>query len=279
MLLIGLGRVFNATCTSFSKRCCASCSLYWSLSFIERSDGFKFVMVFVALRSRGHSSMTRSSKRTRLSQRYTAREFRPYVTALGQLALAWNDLQESLAGLFWTAMLSGPPQAGDFVDYRPLRIWHAIRSDRSQKDMLRAILVHYRVDWKRPTFIDDVKWLLGAAEGLENARNDAIHSPLFFVERSLYGISHLGKKVAPADWLFNPRAVSLAKRADLLAEFRYCRDTAITLSDYAREMDSALLHPRRPWPGRPRLPNRGDGQGAKYQPRTKPRPPPRPSQG
>jgi hypothetical protein len=219
-----------------------------------------------------------ASRRMRGSQRYTAPEFRPYVTALGQLALAWNDLQESLAGLFWTSMLNGPPQAGDIVDYRPLRIWQAVKSDRYQKDMLRAIIQHSKIDWKRPALVDDAKWLLGQAESLENSRNDAIHSPLFFAERSIYGLS-TDKKIRPADWLFNPRAVSLAKRSDLLAEFRYCRDTAISLSDYARAMDSALVHPKRPWPGRPRLPNRGDGQGAKYRPRTKPQPSPQPSQG
>ena len=205
-----------------------------------------------------------ASKRGRASQRYTAKEFRPYVAALGQLALAWNDLQESLAGVFWTTMMNGPPRAGDIVDHRPLRIWHAIRSDRSQKEMLRAVIsTHYQIDWNRPKFTDDVRWLLGVADNLENARNDAIHSPLFYVDRSLYGSAFPGKTIAPAAWLSNPRAVSLAKRADLLAEFRYCRDTAVTLSDFAREMDSALINPRRPWPGRPQLPNRGDGRGAK----------------
>jgi hypothetical protein len=199
-----------------------------------------------------------ASRRNRGSQRYTAREFRPYVAALGQLALAWNDLQESLAGLFWTTMLNdGPPQAGDTVDYRPLRIWQAVKSDRYQKDMLRAVIEHSKIDWKRPKFVDDAKWLLKEAINLENSRNDAIHSPLFYVDRSLYGLSHPGKKIAPAAWLFNPRAVSLAKRVDLLAEFRYCRDAAMALSDFARELDSALVNPGRPWPDRPRLPNRG----------------------
>jgi hypothetical protein len=222
-----------------------------------------------------------ASRRKRGSQRYTAQEFRPYVTALGQLALAWNDLQESLAGLFWTMMMNGPPQAGDIVDYRPLRVWHAIRSDRSQKDMLRAVIAaDNQIDyWKRPLFAGDVRWLLGEAENLEYARNDAIHSPLFYIDRSIYGLSYPGKKIAPAAWLFNPRAVGLAKRADLLSEFRYCRDMAITLSDFAREIDSALIHPKRPWPRRPRLPTRGGGQGAKYRPRTKPQPQPPPSQG
>lgn len=52
--------------------------------------------------------MTKALKRSRHSQRYTAREFRPYVAALGQFALTWNDLQESLAGLFGRGLHGRP---------------------------------------------------------------------------------------------------------------------------------------------------------------------------
>jgi hypothetical protein len=213
-------------------------------------------------------------KRNRGSQRYTTAEFKPYVTALGQLALAWNDLQESFAGLFWTLMLSGPPRAGDMVDYRPLRIWHAVKSDRYQRDMLRVLAAHSEnINWGRPALVDDVKWLLGEAGKLEDLRNDAIHSPLFFSQNWLSGSA----KVVPASWQLNPRALSLGKRADLLGAFRYCRDTALILSDFAREIETALVNRGAPWPGRPQLPNRGDGHGT-HRSRTKPPRPPRPSQ-
>ena len=197
--------------------------------------------------------MAKRQVRIRHSKRYTASEFRPYVTALGQFALAWNDLQESLGALFWTLM-SPRPVEGAFVHHEPLFVWHAIRSDRSQREMLKAAVNHLTIDWQRPLLVAETNWIVDRANELENWRNDAIHSPLFFAE-GLGAI--LGSGVRPASWQFNPRALGLAKRDDLLAEFRFCRDMAITLADYTHLIDLALINfPKRSWPGRPELPNR-----------------------
>ena len=194
-------------------------------------------------------------KRRRSSQRYTSAEFKPYVTALGQLALARNDLQESLAAIFWTLM-NPRPQAGDSVDYTPLRVWASVKSDRTQREMLKAVILNSNKYWGRDRMRVELRWLIDRAAELENSRNDAVHSPLFVVDKSLYGLSFTGKKVAPAYWLFNPRAANLAKREDLLNEFRYCRDEAIILADYAQSIDRALINPKSAWPDRPLLPNR-----------------------
>jgi hypothetical protein len=196
-------------------------------------------------------------KPPRGSQRYGSPEFRPYVNALGQLSLAWNDLQESLAALFWTATMKGPPLPGDRFDNSSLRIWHAVKSDRYQREMLRAAIENLVGDWNRPNFGEDGKWLLKEVGNLENIRNDAIHSPLFANDKSLYGSITTKEKIAPAWWLMNPKAASLTKRGNLLTQFRYCRDASIILSDFAREMDCALINRGKPWPDRPRLPNRG----------------------
>jgi hypothetical protein len=200
--------------------------------------------------------MAKVRKRRRYSQRYTSAEFKPYVVALGQLALVWNDLQESLGALFWTLM-NVPPQAGDFVNYLPLRVWGAIKSDRSQWDMLKAAVNYPRQEWRlTEKSMTELNWLLERAKSLSDVRNDAIHSPLFAVDKSLYGGQRKGsEKVAPAWWLFNPRAGKLAERKSLLAEFRYCRDAAIVLADYAQAIDAALVN-KLALPDRPLLPNR-----------------------
>ena len=223
--------------------------------------------------------MARPPKRRGSSQRYTSREFLPYVTALGQLALAWNDLQESLAALFWTLM-NPPPQAGDRINYNPLWAWVAVKSDRMQREMLREVARRSRTDWGREMATQDIKWLIKEADKLEDARNDAIHSPLFSVAHSFYGSIAGAGPIAPAWWLFNPRALKLRERSDLLGEFRYCRDAAITLSEYAQEIDGALVSRRRAWPGRPRLPNRtpkSSRQDRPRQPHPGQHPPPPPT--
>jgi hypothetical protein len=201
--------------------------------------------------------MVRPPKRRGASQRYTSPEFRPYVTALGQLALAWNDLQESLAALFWTLM-NPPPMAGDTVNYTPLHVWASIKSDRTQRDMLKAISKHPPAFWNKSEIKTDVGWLVDRASELEILRNDAVHSPLFSVSKSLYGgfVLNPGEPIAPAYWLFNPRAVKLSKRTNLLIEFRYCRDYAIRLADYAQLIDRSLVNPRGEWPHKPSLPTR-----------------------
>jgi hypothetical protein len=43
---------------------------------------------------------------------------------------------------------------------------------------------------------------------------------------------------------------------NILAELRWCRDTAVALRNFAMEIDYALTDYRRPWPDRPHLPIR-----------------------
>ena len=132
-------------------------------------------------------------KRKRTPQRYTGPEFKPYVAALGQLALAWNGLQESFAALFWTMSLNGPPKAGDFINDAPLWIWHSIKSDRSQREMLKAAIDHTSVDWQRSKLKDDAIWLINEAMKLEDLRNDALHAPLFNLRQSPNEITLQGR--------------------------------------------------------------------------------------
>jgi hypothetical protein len=155
-------------------------------------------------------SMAAVTKRKRRLQRYTSAEFKPYVVALGQLALAWNDLQESLAALFWT-LANPPPQPGDRVNYIPLRIWASIKSDRIQREILKTVINHSQTNWGRDRVTKDLIWLVDKANSLEDSRNDAVHSPLLSVDKSLYETG--SEKIAPARWLFNPRAAKLSERS------------------------------------------------------------------
>jgi hypothetical protein len=197
-------------------------------------------------------------RRRGASQRYTSKEFAPYATALGQVAMAWNDLQENLKGLFWTLSMNGPPQEGDSINYAPLFVWGSLQSDRQQRGLLKALVKHSSVDWGRPNLPDDAEWLIKEVDDVESARNDCVHSPLFATAHSLFGSGAKGP-VAPSSWLWNSRALALIKRSEILGvlgEFRHTRDRAIALSDYVAEINSALVNPQRAWPRRPRLPSR-----------------------
>jgi hypothetical protein len=108
---------------------------------------------------------------------YAEAQFRPYTIAVGQVAMAANDLADKLSGLFWT--ITG----GGYMDV-PLAIWNAQPTDRIQQKMLRETIKakfpkgggsHDQVRF--PTASADLNWLLAEAEKVLNERNNAIHCP------------------------------------------------------------------------------------------------------
>jgi len=181
---------------------------------------------------------------------YTDPAFRPYATALGQLALAWNGLHEELAILFCTVM------GGRFSNHF-LAVWHALKVDRAQRDILLAAAncdvpgVHDNY----PRLRDEIAWICDRATAVEDARNNALHSPLWGHRR--YADVVL---IMPGSAFGHVRARNL-ERKNLLAEFRWCRDAATTLSDFLGEIESAVADHSRPWPGRPHWPERPDASG------------------
>jgi len=174
---------------------------------------------------------------------YTHARFRPYVIALGQVALAWNGLHEALALLFCAVMGGG-------VVNQFLAVWHALKTDRAQRDILRAATNSITQGTTRPTLVDDVLWLCSRADSLEDTRNDIVHSPLWGYQRGPDEII-----VMPVIGLGHTRAQKLFER-NLLADFRWCRDAALLLTKFAGEMDRALSDDTLPWPERPAWPNR-----------------------
>jgi hypothetical protein len=199
--------------------------------------------------------MVKAPIRKRLAKRFTAPEFKPYALALGQLTLAWNDLHEALASLYWTTKEDTLPNPGDSYSNEPLWDWHAVKSDQGQRNKLRVAVNESSADWGRSGLGESIQWLLDQADVLGDSRNDAVHSPLLSLKGTLLEAKSSGS-VMPNYGTFNRRATKLAKRPDLLAEFRYCRDVAVELAEYARLIDLALINPGRTWPDRPDLPSR-----------------------
>jgi hypothetical protein len=187
---------------------------------------------------------------------YTDKAFTPYVTALGQLALAWNGLHEMLSILFCNVM-------GNGVVNQPLAIWHALKVDRAQREILLAALKSHTRGAYPVDFEPDIEWICKKADSLEDLRNDALHSPLWAQERAP------GKTIVSA-WvgLGHVRAQKLLNK-DLLAEFRWFRDAAMLLAEFAHEVDRSLSDYMRPWPKRPAWPAR-PGTNAPKQPRPTP---------
>lgn len=190
-------------------------------------------------------------------------EFQPYSIALGQLALAWNDLHEHLGFVFCSMM--GDFSAVDITAVRSLEIWHSCYQDRAAREMLRACADVEDDDFDK-RFGDvrrEILWLLRKVESVEEVRNNAIHSPLMStIEEASLNAIKWPRRVHAFTWFGHRRARKLAKTLDLLMTFVWCRDTALTLRDYAAEIESHLTGAQSSLPERPVLPNRGQKKGA-----------------
>jgi len=253
--LRGLGGVRSAASTSFSKRCCVSWSLYCSL-------GFCFIGAFQVSDSdppKHHSIFPDRPDAEEISK-----NFQPYVIELGTLVYAWNRLHDHLAELFWcvTGIINGKI---------PLAIWHSTPNDRAQRDMLRAatgaklgaagpLLGRF----EHPKAGEDIIWLLNRVDELANRRNDALHSPYWF----LIGPGRMS--MVATDFHGSPRAKNL-KDKNLLDEFKWYRGSAATLDLFAHRLIMSLRNPEIAWPDRPELPSRGAKKSPPLRP---PAPPP-----
>ncbi len=187
----------------------------------------------------------------------------PYKLALGKVAHAWNHMQEQLGRLFC--------MVANLDDLMGMSIWHALKSDRSQRDILlsAAIAADRDPDWNKdfPKAKADIKWLLQKVNALTDGRNSAIHAPIFSTA--------VGEaEIRPFVFYGNPNAARLLGK-DILAEFDWQERYFSAVRSHAAAMTNPLLARRFsemwPWPDRPLLPT--VGQKSSHQDHNRPRTP------
>src|SRR5690349_17271953 len=132
---------------------------------------------------------------------------KPYLLALGELALAWSGLQETLGLLFAAVVANNDGRISQ-------AIWQSQNNDRSQRELLR--FANEARAWPKDSKAnDDIAFLLADIQSLQDKRNDAIHSPYIL----WYGIQdatgELRFKLEPRTFHGNVRANKL-KDKDLL---------------------------------------------------------------
>ena len=174
----------------------------------------------------------------------THKSVRPYAIAIGQAALAWNDLIESLGDVF-CAINSAPTVVS-------MAIWASIGNDRTQIKMLKAAAEAVAIV-KTFNLYGEVEWITKESFALADARDTIVHSPLISLTNTKdENIS----RVEPAISRGHRRARQLLNK-DLLSEFKWCRDTARRLAWYSAWLSIALSYKESALPDRPLLPNRG----------------------
>jgi hypothetical protein len=107
-----------------------------------------------------------------LRHKFNEPQFRPYVLAIGQFLLAWNDLHERLSTLFAQAQATNAKQS--------LAIWAKTRNDKAKRSLLEAAIEHLPESTikRHPHLAKEIAWILKVANSLEGFRDDAAHGPL-----------------------------------------------------------------------------------------------------
>jgi hypothetical protein len=147
---------------------------------------------------------------------------------LGRLVQTWGLLQESLVGVFEQAT-GCPPHVANSM-------WHSIKSDLVQRDLLLASLrpsVDLIRAWKgdvakerRVLVFEEYIWAIIEINKLAHTRNDLIHSPFIFY----WGASAADMEARVWDQHDNPRATKL-KGKEL---YQLCRWMTATCDDIKR---------------------------------------------
>lgn len=162
-----------------------------------------------------------------------------HALAIGRIAIAWNELQESLAELF----------AGLFGKRRwryALTAWQALTNDRAQREMLRAVAeARFGADNRA---YQEVGWLVDQAhQHLSDGRNTGIHMPLM-VLRDLDGIV----SVLPLALFGNARAKRMMGK-DLLSEYAAYGEDIRKMFTFATGLRFRISVGRGAWPQRPQI--------------------------
>jgi hypothetical protein len=126
-------------------------------------------------------------------------------------------------------------------------IWHSLRSDSLQREMLLAAIAAIPQDGRLAIILSNLTTLVKHANALAQDRNNAIHAPVSLALDN-------GKLVLfPVHFHGNRLAKRLLDK-NIILEFNRCRDEANVLKEYAEKIETALRSPSYALPDKPALP-------------------------
>jgi hypothetical protein len=169
---------------------------------------------------------------------------RKHARQIGEIALAWNALQDALFVIFWTTATENRDD-----DYSiAYAIWHTFQSDRSQRELLMAVAT---ANAKLPKgLVGHLKWAVDRASELSTFRNDAVHTPVRFIP-----ISGGQPIPIPDEISARKQAVERLRRNPTARTWRLVRGDLIVLADFCNAIYGNIVVSglSTTWPDRPRL--------------------------
>jgi len=169
---------------------------------------------------------------------------RKHARQIGEIALAWNALQDALFVLFWAIATENR-----YEDYHKAHaIWHTLQSDRLQRELLMAVANANLNLPKR--LVGHLKWVVERTAKLSEFRNDAIHTPVRFVPLTS------GQAIPiPAEISARKQAVERLRQTPTAQTWRRVRGDLIVLADFCNAIYGHIVVSglSTTWPDRPRL--------------------------
>ena len=150
----------------------------------------------------------------------------PYAEELGNLVIDWNTMQEGFCMLFCVLL---EVENSD----KALAIWHLLKSDKLQRDLVVKVAPHCALIKKDPKVIGLIEWAVNNAMGLGNHRDDAVHSPYVVLMQepiSLGSLSLLG----------HPRAIGFTDK-ELISEFARIRGNIRAMTIFVYKLQQYII--------------------------------------
>jgi hypothetical protein len=213
--------------------------------------------------------------------------FRNLIIAQGEVAYAYNLLQENFFGAFNLAMALERPR-DRVVTFYPyaLAVWHVFQNDRQQRQLALAALKNLPTTLDIKGGIARLQWVEKQTEKLAQYRNLVVHTPVKFS----FALKD-GKMLPPSPRMGSDSTKPIDRRRlrpiENLRFWKGIRNDLLNLSDYVdfvcrqiawREYEQRNGAPipgaRRAWPRKPKLPSIRQidliEEGAKGHPATPP---------
>lgn len=165
---------------------------------------------------------------------------RKHARQIGEVALAWNHLQDALFNLFWVFTTEGTQK--NKRDRWPIShaIWHSFQSDKAQREML---LVVVKADARVPQKLrGQIKWIVDHTKKLGTFRNDAVHTPIKFALWPSGDVDTLPQAASG-----RTSAIERLIKAPLSGTWRRTRGDLVILAAFCHEISSPVLAGR-PFP-------------------------------
>ena len=170
-----------------------------------------------------------------------------YAETTGTITWASNRLQSQLAMLFAVVITSKEKNHGPQELAPGIAIWNALKSDGSQRDILKAAIVTMIPAHR---LLKRLIWSVDMAGKLASYRNDAIHTPVMFKE---------GKKhtydTFPEPFTGQPARVARLLKVGHQELFRALIGDLLALGQYVNALRPEISNPGLfgPLPQRPKM--------------------------